>query len=189
MKIIRGTVVEGSGEGIFVYSKSEYTLESVSVSGRPSVNTITFERRVRLWWNFLHSNCLINISVEFEDENNSSRICWVTAKSIITYKYKEEYLLVCSLCIWSLEDPMQPNFPWHFLMSRGRARGGQRDQYGCGMEVWVRFHPDHGKLQFSPIFQKLRGLATILRLFISYCHIFTLSLTLRYGSWHVLVNE
>jgi hypothetical protein len=39
----------------FVYSKSEYTLESVSVSVRPSVYTITFERIVRLSWNFLHS--------------------------------------------------------------------------------------------------------------------------------------
>ena len=38
----------------FVYSKSEYTIESVSVSGRPAVNTITLHNYIRLSWNFVH---------------------------------------------------------------------------------------------------------------------------------------
>ena len=33
---------------VFVYSKSEYTLESVSVSVRPAVNTITLHNYIRL---------------------------------------------------------------------------------------------------------------------------------------------
>ena len=37
----------------FVYSKSEYALESVSVSG-PSVYTITLHNYIRLNWNFVH---------------------------------------------------------------------------------------------------------------------------------------
>ena len=39
----------------FVYSKSEYTLKSVSVSVRPSVYTIIFESLIRSSWNFYHS--------------------------------------------------------------------------------------------------------------------------------------
>jgi hypothetical protein len=39
---------------VFVYSKREYTLESVSMSGRPAVYTITLEGLIRLWWNFVH---------------------------------------------------------------------------------------------------------------------------------------
>jgi hypothetical protein len=38
----------------FVYSKSEYTLEAVSVSGRPTVYTITLHNYIRLSWNFVH---------------------------------------------------------------------------------------------------------------------------------------
>ena len=37
------------------------------------------------------------------------------------------------------------------------------------------FHPGNYKLQFSPIFQKFRGLATISRLSIFYCQLFVLS--------------
>jgi hypothetical protein len=39
----------------FVYSKSEYTLKSVSVSVRPAVYTITPERLILSSWNFLHN--------------------------------------------------------------------------------------------------------------------------------------
>jgi hypothetical protein len=59
---------------IFVYSKSEYTLESVSVSGRPSVYTIIPERLNPIDVKFCTQYYLIKISVEFEDEQNSSRI-------------------------------------------------------------------------------------------------------------------
>jgi hypothetical protein len=31
---------------------------------------------------FCTQNCLINISLEFEDENDSSRNCWVIAKNV-----------------------------------------------------------------------------------------------------------
>jgi hypothetical protein len=40
--------ITGSLELLFVCSKSEYTIESVSVSGRPSVYTITLQRLIRL---------------------------------------------------------------------------------------------------------------------------------------------
>ena len=33
---------------VVVYSKSEYTLKSVCVSGRPAVNTITLQKQIRL---------------------------------------------------------------------------------------------------------------------------------------------
>ena len=39
---------------VFVYSKSEYTIESVSMYGRPAVYTITLQRLIRLSWNFVH---------------------------------------------------------------------------------------------------------------------------------------
>jgi hypothetical protein len=42
-----------------VYSKSEYTLESVSMSGRPVVYTITLQRIIWLWWNFVHRTVLL----------------------------------------------------------------------------------------------------------------------------------
>ena len=62
----------------FVYSKSEYTLESVSMSVRPSVrpsgrlhdNSSQFHP---IELKFCAQNCLINISVEFEDEKDPSR--------------------------------------------------------------------------------------------------------------------
>jgi hypothetical protein len=48
-----------SFNAFFVYSKSEYTLKSVSVSVRPSVRpavyTITPERLILSSWNFLHT--------------------------------------------------------------------------------------------------------------------------------------
>ena len=51
----------------------------------PAVNTITLQRIIRLWWNFSLQNCLINISVEFEDENDSPTICRVIAKNVIIF--------------------------------------------------------------------------------------------------------
>jgi hypothetical protein len=44
---------------LFVHSKSEYTIESVSMYGRPAVNTITLQRLIRLWWNFVHRTVLL----------------------------------------------------------------------------------------------------------------------------------
>jgi hypothetical protein len=41
-------------DDVYVYSKSEYTLESVSVSVRPAVYTITLHNYIRLCWNFVH---------------------------------------------------------------------------------------------------------------------------------------
>jgi hypothetical protein len=68
-----------------VYSKSECTIESVSVPVRPALNTITLQRIIWLWWNFSTQNCLINISVEFKDDNDSPKICRVIAKSLIIF--------------------------------------------------------------------------------------------------------
>ena len=68
-----------------MYSKSEYTRESVSVSVRPAVYTITPEKLIRLFLKFCTQHYLIHTSVEFEDENNSSRIYWVTARNIIIF--------------------------------------------------------------------------------------------------------
>jgi hypothetical protein len=41
-------------KNVVMYSKSEYTLESVSVPGRPSVYTIILERLIRSSWNFAY---------------------------------------------------------------------------------------------------------------------------------------
>jgi hypothetical protein len=56
---------------------------------------------------------------------------------------------------------------------------------GSGEWGWVTFHPSHDKLQFSPIFQKFREFATILRLPTFYCDLFALSV--EYGSDHLSV--
>ena len=77
-----------------MYSKSEYTIESVSVSGRPSVRpsvyTITLE-------NYMHVNpklspqyCLIDISVEFEDEKDRPRNSWVILKILKNHQTTPE---------------------------------------------------------------------------------------------------
>ncbi len=60
---------------LFVYSKSEYTLESVSVSGRPAVRLHdNFWRNKPIVMKFSTQYYPMNISVEFEDEHDSSRI-------------------------------------------------------------------------------------------------------------------
>ena len=69
---------------LFVYSKSEYTLESVSVSGRPSVRLHDNSSQLHsIELKFCAQNCLINISVEFEDENDPSRNGWAIEKIVI----------------------------------------------------------------------------------------------------------
>ena len=67
-----------------MYSKSEYTLESVSVSGRPAVRLHdNFWKAHPIGLKFCTQNCLINISVEFEDENDPSRNDWAIEKIVI----------------------------------------------------------------------------------------------------------
>jgi hypothetical protein len=68
---------------VFVYSKSEDTIESVSVSGRPSVYTITLQRFIRLWWNFVHRTVLLISRSREEDENGWSTPSWVIPKNVI----------------------------------------------------------------------------------------------------------
>ena len=63
-----------------MYSKSEYTLESVSVSVRLHDNS---SKAHPIVMKFCTQNCLINISVEFEDENDSSKNGLVIAKNVI----------------------------------------------------------------------------------------------------------
>ena len=60
---------------LFVYSKSEYTLESVSMSGRPAVYTITREKVRAIGLKFFIQIYLVYISLEFEDGHDSSSIC------------------------------------------------------------------------------------------------------------------
>jgi hypothetical protein len=67
---------------VFVYSKSEYTLESVSMSGRLHDNSW---KTNPIDVKFCTQYYLIKISVEFEDEQNSSRIYWVIAKNVIIH--------------------------------------------------------------------------------------------------------
>jgi hypothetical protein len=63
-----------------VYSKSEYTIESVSVAGRLHDNASQLHSiQVR----FRAQKYLMNISVEFEDENDPSRNGWVIEKIVI----------------------------------------------------------------------------------------------------------
>ena len=67
-----------------VYSKSEYTLDSVSVSVRPSVRLHDNSSQLHpIELKFCTQNCLINISVEFEDENDPSRNNWAIEKIVI----------------------------------------------------------------------------------------------------------
>ena len=69
---------------IFVYSKSEYTIESVSVSGRPSGRLHDNSSQLHpIELKLCTQNCLINISVEFEDENDPSRNDWAIEKIVI----------------------------------------------------------------------------------------------------------
>jgi hypothetical protein len=55
-------------------------LKSVSVSGRPSVYPITRQKSERLTAIFFAQVCLMNISVEFEDENDRLRNAWAIVK-------------------------------------------------------------------------------------------------------------
>jgi hypothetical protein len=71
---------------LFVYSKSEYTLKSVSVSGRPSGRLHdNFRTDDPIVTKFSTQMYLIKVSVEFEDEQNSSRIYWVITKNVIIH--------------------------------------------------------------------------------------------------------
>ncbi len=71
---------------LFVYSKSEYTLELVSMSVRPAGRLHdNFWKAHPIAMKFSTQHYLIKISVEFEDQNNSSRIYWVTARNIIIF--------------------------------------------------------------------------------------------------------
>jgi hypothetical protein len=70
---------------------------------RPSVYTITLEKLVRFLMKFCTQIYLINISLEFEDENNSSRIYWVTARNIIIF-----YSLLCNY--WPIPIFANQNF-------------------------------------------------------------------------------
>jgi hypothetical protein len=65
---------------LFVYSKSEYTLESVSMSVRLHDNSSQLHS---IELKFCTQNCLINISVEFEGENDPSRNDWAIKKVVI----------------------------------------------------------------------------------------------------------
>jgi hypothetical protein len=51
----------------------------------------------------------------------------------------------------------------------------------------VKFYPGHDKRQFSPVFQKFRKFAKILRLSTSYCHLFAMNVSLGYGSEHLFM--
>jgi hypothetical protein len=69
---------------LFVYSKSEYTLESVSMAVRPAGRLHDNSSQLHsIELKFCAQNCLINISVEFEDENTPSRNGWVIEKIVI----------------------------------------------------------------------------------------------------------
>jgi hypothetical protein len=71
---------------IFVYSKSEYTLKSVSVSVRAAGRLHDYSWKAHsIVMKFSTQLYLINISLEFEDENNLSRIYWVTPRNIIIF--------------------------------------------------------------------------------------------------------
>jgi hypothetical protein len=71
---------------VFVYSKSEYTLESVSMSVCPSGRLHdNFLKVQSIVMKFSTHHYLINISAEFEDEPNSPRIYWVSASSILIF--------------------------------------------------------------------------------------------------------
>ena len=67
-----------------MYSKSEYTLESVSMSVRPAGRLHDNSSQLHsIELKFGAQNCLINISVEFEDEKDPSRNGWVIEKIVI----------------------------------------------------------------------------------------------------------
>jgi hypothetical protein len=75
-------------------------LQSVSVSVRPSVYMITFDRRVRSWWNFLEFS-LINILAErrrwaWLDEpflsycKNTDFFLWFSLRISIYHRYRKK---------------------------------------------------------------------------------------------------
>ncbi len=88
---------------IFVYSKSEYTLrigQCVRPAGRLHDN---FWKANPIVVKFFTQHYLKNISLEFEDENNSSRIYWVTGRNIIIF-----YSLLCKY--WPIPICANQNF-------------------------------------------------------------------------------
>ena len=68
---------------IFVYSKSSYTIESVSVSGRLHHNSL---KRDLVVIKFCTQNCIINIPIEFEDETDWARPSCVIVNRLIISK-------------------------------------------------------------------------------------------------------
>ncbi len=90
---------------IIVYSKSKYALESVSVRPSSRLHDNSWKPNP-IVMKFCTQNYLINISVEFEDENNSSRICWVTVENVIIFysflwKYWPIPIFVKKFLSWS----------------------------------------------------------------------------------------
>ena len=66
-----------------MYSKSEYTTK-IGQCVRPSVRLFDNSSQLHpIELKFCTQNCLINISVEFEDENDPSRNGWVIEKIVI----------------------------------------------------------------------------------------------------------
>ncbi len=98
------------------------------------------------------------------------------------YIKKKVCVFVCYLCIGPCKSERHQTF-------HGTPLGPEEGREGVSATNedggWAKFHPDHDKLQFSPIFQKFREFATILRRSISYCHIFALIVSMRYGSGHL----
>ena len=66
-----------------MYSKSEYTTK-IGQCVRPSVRLFDKSSKLHpIELKFCAQNCLINISVEFEDEKDPSRNGWVIEKIVI----------------------------------------------------------------------------------------------------------
>jgi len=74
-------------------------LESVSMSVRLDDNSSQLHR---IELKFCIQNCLINISVKFEDELNRLYHCWLTEKFPNISIYKAECLSVCLFAIHSV---------------------------------------------------------------------------------------
>ena len=66
-----------------MYSKSEYTTK-IGQCARPAVRLFDNSSQLHsIELKFCAQNCLINISVEFKDENDPSRNGWVIEKILI----------------------------------------------------------------------------------------------------------
>ena len=119
---------------------------------------------------------MVKIKIQSNFKFAQSKLKFDILTTTYIYIYKEECLSVDYL--FSPCNSKRHKIFCGALLDPGEVEREFSATLGVGGS-WVKFHPADDKLQFSLIFQKLRGLNTILRLFNSYCFTFSRRMPVR----------